>query len=304
MEKKNRITFVLVTVQILSLLCFAQNDNVQAELNYQKSEAFINSNGTASNTDDRPVVGVYAFTSEIPTDYGKAITEKVYETLINSKRFRVVDRTSIDAVQAELNYQKSGAFINSNGTAPQDSALPANFVVTGQIRQITVSERMNADGSIGGYRASLSFTLKIDEVATGASSQEQSFESKGAGQSLSPGRAVDGAIRSITPELEEYFANNFPVNAKLVKILQTENGEATSILILGGNSLGLKEGDKLDVQKIESIQGLPYTTEIGSVKITKIAGDNFSECSVKKGGKDILDNFNAAANLKCKLIRD
>lgn len=153
------IIFALLTVQILSLLCFAQ-------------------------TDDRPVVGVESFKSEVPTNYGKAITEKVIETLVNSKRFRVVDRTNLADIDSEKKIQRSEDYINSNGNANQDSALPPNFLVQGQIRQINISEMMNVDGSIGGYKASLSFTLQIVDIASQATSQAQSFESKGADQAL------------------------------------------------------------------------------------------------------------------------
>jgi hypothetical protein len=70
---------------------------------------------------------------------------------------------------------------------------------------------------------------------------------------------------------------------------------------VGGKTYGLKEGDKLKVNRIEMIEGKPYPSEIGEIKITKVAGDDFSECSVVKGGTDILAKFNAAENLSCKL---
>ena len=78
--------------------------------------------------------------------------------------------------------------------------------------------------------------------------------------------------------------------------------DAKKVLIAGGKSFGFKEGDKLIVERIEMLNGKPYPTEIGELRITKIAGDDFSECSVLKGGKEILAAFNAAEKLNCKLI--
>ena len=57
--------------------------------------------------DSRTVVGVAAFTCEGSQQYAGLVTENVVEMLTNSHRFRVVDRTSIDKVQAELELQKS-----------------------------------------------------------------------------------------------------------------------------------------------------------------------------------------------------
>ena len=256
-----------------------------------------------AQTDTRPVVGVTKFSSDIETKYSGPITEKVVEMLTKSKRFQVVDRTSIDKVQSELEYQKTENFIDSKHTAQQGVMIGADYIVTGHIRQINVSKIMNVDGTVGGFKASLSFTLKIVESSTGLSTEAQSFESKGAGKALSPERAVDEAIRTLESKLEDYFANNFPVNVRIAKILTTKKDAATTILIAGGKSHGLKEGDKLIIQKIEILEGKPYPTDIGEIKITKVAGDNFSECTILKGGIEILARFNAAEKLNCLLIK-
>ena len=55
-----------------------------------------------SQQDERPVVGVAAFTCDENPRFVKLVTEKVVEMLTNTKRFRVVDRTSSDKVKEEL----------------------------------------------------------------------------------------------------------------------------------------------------------------------------------------------------------
>lgn len=52
-----------------------------------------------SQQDERPVVGVAAFTCDENPRFVKLVTEKVVEMLTNTKRFRVVDRTSSDKVK-------------------------------------------------------------------------------------------------------------------------------------------------------------------------------------------------------------
>lgn len=58
--------------------------------------------GAWAQQDVRPVVGVAEFTCDTKSPYSKFVTEKVVEMLTNTKRFRVVDRTSIDKIHAEL----------------------------------------------------------------------------------------------------------------------------------------------------------------------------------------------------------
>ena len=258
-----------------------------------------------AQTDTRPVVGVTKFSSYVETKYAGGITEKVVEMLTQSKRFQVVDRTSDDKIKGELENQKSENFIDSKHTSRQGVMVGADYIITGHIRQINITRIMNANNTIGGYKASLSFTLKIVETSTGLSSEAQSFESKGGDKALSPERAVDEAIRTLTDKLEDYFTNNFPLNVKIVKVLTTKGDAATTVLIAGGKAVGLKEGDKFIVQKIEMLGGKPYPTEIATIKVTKVVSDDFSECSLPKGGStDILTLFNNSQQLNCKLVQD
>ena len=73
------------------------------------------------------------------------------------------------------------------------------------------------------------------------------------------------------------------------------------VLISGGKSFGLKIGDKFLVERIEMLEGLPYPTRIAELKLLKLAGENFAECEVSKGGNELLSRFNAAEKIICTL---
>lgn len=266
----------VISIIILSQFCYSQND-------------------------DRIVVGVQKFTSDFETKFTSSITETVAEMLTKSKRFHVVDRTSIEQVSDELKLQRTEDFIDSDRTTQQGVMVGADYVLTGNIRHINVTRIKNVDGSVGGYRASLSFTLKRLETSTGVTEESHDFASKGAKKALSPERAVDEAIRMLEPSLQEYFTISFPVIVDIVKILKTKGTSAKTVLISGGDLYGLKSGDKFIVQQVEMLANKPYYSEIGSIKIITVTDDNFSECSVISGGKDILARFNSAEILKCKL---
>jgi hypothetical protein len=255
-----------------------------------------------SQTDLKPVVGVSEFTSEADSKYNASVAEKVVQVVTNTHRFVVVDRTSYDKVKDELEFQKSEAFLDSKNTVKQDVALAAQHLIVGHVVKMSVYAMKNADGSVNGYKASTAFTLKINDVETGKTTEAAHFQTKVSPSMLSPESAVNEALKSVEPELIDYFIKTFPLATKIVKILNTKKEAAVAVLIAGGKSFGFKEGDKLTVERIEMLDGKPYPSEIGELKITKIAGDDFSECSVSKGGKEILYTFNAAENLSCKLI--
>ncbi|MCD8318796.1 MAG: penicillin-binding protein activator LpoB [Paraprevotella sp.] len=107
--------------------------------------------------DSRPVVGVAAFTSDKDSPYSGLITEKIVEMLTNAKRFQVVDRTSRDKIHDELELQKSEAFLDSKNLVEQDVAVAAEKLITGHINKIPVYAIKNANGTVKGYKASVSF---------------------------------------------------------------------------------------------------------------------------------------------------
>jgi hypothetical protein len=255
-----------------------------------------------SQVDSKPVVGVAKFTSEVDSPFAASVAEKVVQIVTNTRRFTVVDRTSYDRVKEELEFQKTEAFIDSKNTVKQDVALAAQHIIIGHLIKMNIYTMKNPDGSVNGYKASAAFTLKVNDVESGKTTEAESFQTEVSPLALSKEQAVNQALRSIEPALNNYFVVTFPLVTKIVKVLATKKDAATTILIAGGRTFGFKEGDKLIVEHIEMLEGNPYPSQIGELKITKIAGDDFSECKVEKGGKEILSYFNAAEKLSCKLL--
>jgi hypothetical protein len=257
-----------------------------------------------SQAESKPVIGVAEFTKEVDSKYAGAVAEKVVQIVTNTRRFTVVDRTSYDKVKKELEFQKSEAFIDSKNTVKQDVALAAQFMIVGHILKMSVYAMKNSDGSVNGYKASVAFTIKVNDVETGKTTESESFQTNVSPLMLSAESAVNEALKTVESNLASYFLKTFPLSTKVIKILITKKEAASTVLIAGGKSFGFNEGDKLIVERIELLEGKPYPSQIGEIKIVKMAGDDFSECLVSDGGKEILLRFNAAEKLTCKLIVD
>jgi hypothetical protein len=255
-----------------------------------------------SQTVIKPIIGVSEFTSEVNSKFSGAVAEKVVQVVTNTKRFTVVDRTSYDKVKQELEFQKTEAFLDSKSTVKQEVALAAQNMIIGSILKMGIYAMKNSDGSVNGYKSSVAFTLKVNEVETGKTTEAESFQTEVSSLMLSPESAVNEALKSIESKLAAYFIKTFPLSTKISKVLTSKKESASMVLIAGGNDFGFKAGDKLIVEKNEMIDGKPYPSQIGEIKIVKIAGDDFSECSVSEGGSEILARFNAAEKLTCKLI--
>lgn len=265
----------------------------------------LNTNYSLFSQDiEKPVVGVAEFTKEVDSKFAGSVAEKVVQVVTNTRRFVVVDRTSYDKVQKELEFQKSEAFLDSKNTVKQDALLAAEFMILGHITKMNVYAMKNSDGSVNGYKASTAFTLKVNNVETGTTTEAESFQTDVSPLMLSPESAVNEALKSVVQKLNTYFIKTFPLTTKISKVLTTKKDGAASVLISGGNTFGFKIGDRLIVESIELIDGKPYPSQIGEIKIIKIAGADFSECNVIEGGREILAKFAAAHKLICTLIVD
>lgn len=255
-----------------------------------------------SQSEDLPVIGVSKFTSEVESKFSSSVTQKVIQVLTQSRRFQVLDRTSYDQVKEELELQKSEAFLDSKNTAQQGVALAAEHLVTGNIIKMNVFAMRNPDGSINGYKSSVSFQLNVQDVEKGNNTKSENFQSSVSPIMHSPEGAVTEALKSLDVSLQNWVVKNFPIQIKILKIVYVKKDEASTILIGGGKNFSLEEGNKLAVQKIEMLEGMPYPTEIGIAKIIKLAGDNFAECTILKGGAEILSRFNANEKLNCTIL--
>ena len=275
---KRSILFLLMCIAVHSLTGYAQSDT-------------------------RPVVGVAQFNCDGSSKYAGLVTEKVVEMLTNTHRFQVVDRTSYDKVHAELELQKSEAFIDSENAAAQGVAVAAEKIITGHIAKIPVYAMKNPNGSVKGYKASVAFQMKVVDVETGISTEATSFQGQTSEMMMSPESAVTQSMFSLQGELEEYFRKNFPLQGKILKILESKKDVAVTILLNVGKNQGVKANNKFQVERIEMLDGKPYPSTIGEITVTKLSGDDFAECSVpKKIGAELLARFQAAEKLTCNLI--
>ena len=253
--------------------------------------------------DDRPVVGVAAFKSDKESPYISLVTEKIVEILKASGRFNVVDRTNRDKTLEELELQKREEFITNQDVAAQGHSIAAQKMIQGTITKLPIYRIRNTDGTVRAFKASVAFQMKVDDVASGETTEAVGFESKGSKECASPQAAVQMAMNSIQDDIAEYFRKTFPLVTKIAKIESEKNGSAETVLLKAGKKHGVKVGDSFTIETIEILDGEPLPTEISIATVTGLAGEAFSKCKLdKKGGQAVYDAFNAGKNIRCTLI--
>lgn len=246
-----------------------------------------------SQTINKPVVGVQKFTSEVNSPFVNSVYEKVVQVVTNTYRFNLLDLVGAEIMIEEL---KSEKYLDSKNDQKSMELLTMQYMIIGHLVKMNIFTMKNPDGSVNGFKASAALTLKVNDVGTGKTTEAEHFQTEVSPLALSKEQAVNRALMSIEHSLNNYFSKTFPLETNIVKVF-----DAKKVLVSGGKDYGFNVGDILYVERIEMLNGKPYLTEIGEIKVTKLAGD-FSECSVSKGGKEILAAFIASEKMNCKLI--
>ena len=262
-------------------------------------------------------VGIMAFTyakGAASSQDVNSIQEAVTNAFVKTKRFNIVDRSKMDALKKEKELQKSEDFIDGT-VIEQGVSLGANFLISGHVISAQAERMETAPDATTGkvtitYKAKLSISLKVIDVATGQVITSETIAPKGGsgfggmlGMAPStPEAAISKAIKGIEEKVDDFVNKNFPATFPIVEIQEKDKkGNATKIMIAGGSTFNLKKGDKLKVVEVSTIEvngkKLERKKEIGELKITKVEDENFSTCSVSSGGIDINAKFEAKAKL-------
>jgi curli biogenesis system outer membrane secretion channel CsgG len=285
--------------------------------NYYFIILFLFSFSTLFSQSEKTPVGILPFTSNsnsINYEYVNSIQEEVTTSFVSTKRFNIVDRSKMDALKKEKELQKSEDFIDGT-VVQQGKNLGAEFLISGHVNSASAEEFTFTDtnGKLqsGGYKAKVSISLKIIDVATGQVTISETIEPKGGsvfaqmtiGGESTADAAINKAIINIHDKVDEFVVKNFPVTFLIAEIQEKDSkGNATTILVAGGNGFGLQKGDQLQVVEIIEMdvngKKIIRKKEIGALKISKVEDENFSICSVKSGGLDINSKFESKAKLQ------
>jgi hypothetical protein len=195
----------------------------------------------------------------------------------------------------------------------QAKDLGVNFIVTGSVEKIPITNHPNFNqyGAVVGYTysAKVFFSIKLINVETGTSSTKSFEDGSGFFNMMNTESAVNNAINKAGTDVKKWANEAFPVNVGLVKIIKKDDkGGALSVLISAGSSSGVSEGKgrknkptrfKIVEYISETVDGkiMKRTVQIGSAEIDKVDDDNFSECIVTDGRKEVASKVDAGTKL-------
>jgi hypothetical protein len=213
----------------------------------------------------------------------------------------------MDALKSEKDLQSTEDFMDGSVVA-QSKNLGAEFLISGMVTNAK-ADRMTStseDGTVTvTYKAKLVIQLKVLDVETGQVVTSETIEPKsgssfggmmGIGAST-PEKAISKAMKDIEGDIDEFVAKNFPITASIVE------ASAKTIMIAVGSNNGVQKKDTYKVVEISEIEvdgkKMVRKKEIGLIVVSSVEDENFSNCTIKKGGSLIMERKEAGAELKC-----
>lgn len=113
--------------------------------------------------------------------------------------------------------------------------------------------------------------------------------------------AIAAALETMKEELADYFTNNFPVYAKIIRLTEKNDAEINC-----GVQNNVKNGNEFQVEHVEyrkDDDGKLHKQEtvIGTIKVKEVRAQS-AICDLRSGKDKILDVNSKGGYLKCKLI--
>lgn len=269
--------------------------------------------------EDKKTIGIAPFMGGYEQAILKSVEEVVASSFAKTKRFTIVGRSQMEALQTERNLQKTEDFIDSKYIA-QTKSLGAQLLVTGNVTSVTTSTEQSRDsqGRVStSYNSSITVDLKILDVETAqiisseiitSKADKGLFDMRSLGKTLTGGapsnerEAYAEALKRFEKEIDKFVSKNFSSAFVIVEIQEMSGNSANTLLISGGSASGIKKGDRLSVVELVNVEvgGKTMTRkkEIGEIKVSKVEDENFSICDVKSGGPEIYTKFNSKSKIQ------
>jgi TolB-like protein len=292
--------------------------------------------------DNKTIVGIVPVTgtgTNLSRDFLEEVTLRLTQGFIETHRFIVVDRSKFSLIDKERNLQKSESFIDGK-VVEQGKSLGAQYIISGDVTHYT------NDGQVCKMTISLSVldvttghTIKSDVIDTKGGNHGKTVKRAGIlGGALAVGSLVPGvgavagvaagaaaasagrddgagahekafkkSLDAIYPQIQVFVSENFPATFAVVSIEKTtKSGKAAMLLVAGGRNMGVEEGQKMKLIKLQTLvvngETMTRKKQIATAKVKKVDDDNFCTVAITDETEDVAAAIGAHEKIEATTI--
>ncbi|MCF8230009.1 MAG: hypothetical protein K9G58_03720 [Bacteroidales bacterium] len=254
----------------------------------------------------------FGWDENIPAEVGQKLREAVYNAFIKTNRFNVIEKKVMEDALENALAQKENDTLEVNTFSRYEvlKSLGADYIIKGDITGIITDSKNVTSKQIGGgertytqYQVGMQFVITAINVADSSIIGTEVIKETGYSEK-SYNEALLDYLKSLDYKVEIFIQRYFPLDILLVEITDEKRDKAREVLIAAGEKFGINKGDKFKVVEVSILAGMRREKEIGKVTVLNVEGENFSNCKVNDGEKEIFQSFEAGKELICISLED
>ncbi|MCB0831951.1 MAG: hypothetical protein KDC45_00665 [Bacteroidetes bacterium] len=231
--------------------------------------------------------------------FGEGAMQKVVNAFVKLKRFTILDRTAMENIMKEQNFQMSDNV--SNAVVNAGNMLGARYICQGQLQQVSSTETSKGSGI---YYATVELQIRIIDVETGEITASKDFKGE-SGSKMNRLEACYDGLNEAESKIYTWLRTAFPVEGEILEIGSKGKGKKASMMITitAGKDLGVRPGDVFRVYTESEVEVAgklrKRTVDVGMMKVVSVNEDGWSSvCDPGKSGKDIQAKYDSGVKLK------
>lgn len=253
------------------------------------------------------IIDYFTNTASVDKSDASMLRSKVIDGINAINRVNLIDVESEATLALEASRRNSEmALEDKTARAGVMKTLGANYAIYGSVSKMDADYKTSDSGSY--YVGNIAYSLTVINLENGTVLGTKSFTYTGLTGNTGSSRneAVVSTLNRVKQSMDNFVNEYFKLSGTIVEMKEAnkKGDQAKSVYISLGSDSGMAKGQLLEVFEVKMIAGKEAEINVGNLKVDEVVACDLSDCSVTKGGKEIMTAFKAGSELRIKTRKD
>lgn len=253
------------------------------------------------------IIDYFTNTASVDKSDASMLRSKVIDGINAINRVNLIDVESEATLALEASRRNSEmALEDKTARAGVMKTLGANYAIYGSVSKMDADYKTSDSGSY--YVGNIAYSLTVINLENGTVLGTKSFTYTGLTGNTGSSRneAIVSTLNRVKQSMDNFVNEYFKLSGTIVEMKEAnkKGDQAKSVYISLGSDSGMAKGQLLEVFEVKMIAGKEAEINVGNLKVDEVVACDLSDCSVTKGGKEIMTAFKAGNELRIKTRKD
>lgn len=253
------------------------------------------------------IIDYFTNTASVDKSDASMLRSKVIDGINAINRVNLIDVESEATLALEASRRNSEmALEDKTARAGVMKTLGANYAIYGSVSKMDADYKTSDSGSY--YVGNIAYSLTVINLENGTVLGTKSFTYTGLTGNTGSSRneAVVSTLNRVKQSMDNFVNEYFKLSGTIVEMKEAnkKGDQAKSVYISLGSDSGMAKGQLLEVFEVKMIAGKEAEINVGNLKVDEVVAGDLSDCTVTKGGKEIMTAFKAGNELRIKTRKD